>query len=740
MRGSVVDPFPGNAPGHGIQRQKLMKRNSNHTILALATATLAAFAPCGAAIAAGEIPATLPKPDGKPGETNKPVKVYILAGQSNMVGMGELGGSKNMYTGVFLTSDPAVATGPLDIFKVGKSKISTLATFLPDGTPTEKAVAEGLLEVPETGTYQAHCGYGEGSYNTMEIDGKKAYSRQPNGNPVKADLTLQPGKRYPFKISGFKGDPPRFWMQKMDLLGHGDLEAVTKREGKFPNLIDEKGDWSVRNDVYFYDARIKFAGSPLSATSNGKTIGPELGFGHVLGTFHDEQVLLIKTAMGNRALGFDFRPPSSGRNDPASEWESLEYKLMIEGVHKTLDQIDKIVPGYKGQGYEIAGFAWWQGHKDSGTPESQAGYEKNLVNLINDVRKEFKLPNLPAVVATIGFGGYHMPEQFLKIFDAQMAVADPKKHPEYAGTIATVDTRDFWRDVDDSPTNQDYHYNRNAETYALTGDAMGRAMVRLLGGKAETPRLAAMPPTEDKTAIAASPSREKPELAPIVVDGIVPAYVANPKNNKTLVGEAQGEKPARPNQFLQGALDGLVNCYDSVGIHEYDWHTFGPDLRDAQWDYFSFDPEETLPKEKGARYRKVTYPDGMDNWVTTGFDAAKAGWKSGRPPFGQLDGKLEPLAGCERGSECGCGEKPNTLWEKEVLMVRGTFEFPALKATATASSSAAATMSTPARATRSTSMASCWQSRRMVSENARVANPGAVTFSASSATNSRAAR
>ncbi|MDP7290557.1 MAG: sialate O-acetylesterase, partial [Phycisphaerae bacterium] len=141
----------------------------------------------------------------------------------------------------------------------------------------------------------------------------------------------------------------------------------------------------------------------------------------------------------------------------------------------------------------MAGFVWFQGHKDSFTEALIDEYEKHLVNLINDVRKEFKTPHLPAVVATVGFGGHNMQEKFLRILKAQMAVGDAKKHPEYAGNVASVDTRDFWREVDESPTNQDYHYNRNAETYMLIGDALGRAMVRLLGGKAEPFPLAPRP-------------------------------------------------------------------------------------------------------------------------------------------------------------------------------------------------------------------------------------------------------
>jgi len=624
---------------------------------------------------AAEVSFPLPDPDGKPGDASKPIKVYILAGQSNMVGMGNLSGARNVYDGVYLSSDPGVPDGPLQIYKVGNYKTSPLAVYLPDGKKTDEPIAEGQFEVSRSGVYQLSCGFGAGSRAVMLLDGKV----------IRQELKLAAGKRYSFAIKDFKGEPPRFWMRKMDLLGNGDLEAVAKREGKFPWLVDAAGEWSVRHDVYFQEARLTKdgRGSLLSATSNGKSIGPELGFGHVLGTFHDEQVLLIKTAQGNRSLGFDFRPPSSGRTDPDNKFESAEYKLMVEGVRKTLANIDKVVPGYKDQGYEIAGFVWFQGHKDSFSEVLIEEYEKHLVNLINDVRREFKTPKLPAVVATVGFGGHNMQEKFLRILKAQMAVGDAKKHPEYAGYVASVDTRDFWREVDESPTNQDYHYNRNAETYLLIGDALGRAMVKLLGGKAEPLPLAPRP----KRVIAGQgverseweKSAAQKALKPIILDGIAASYISNPRYNKALLQEAAGERPQRTNQFLRGAMYGLENCYRAAGVDDYDWHSFGPDFNKVDWSYYGFDPKEALPKEKGSRYRKVTYPAGMENWFAPAFDPGKAGWKKGLQPFGQLDGKLAPLSETCTAPFCRCGEKPKTLWEKEVLLVRGTVELPSLK-------------------------------------------------------------
>ncbi len=674
--------------------------------------------------AAAQVPGQLPGPGPEPGDATKPVQVYILAGQSNMVGMGDIAGAQNRYTGVFLTPDPAAPKGPLGIYKVGNYRVRPLGVYTspePDaaagaiasldgssdatlqvkikqvphyGTVTGQLptfgaastlVVRTFLEVPESGRYTIHTGYGASAHNVARLDGQEVYRRDPGGAATTQAVALEAGRRHALEVTYFEGGSTAVWMSQEDLLGKGDLETVVKRNGKFPYLIDGESNWTVRQDVRYQEARLAKdgTGSMLTATSNGKTIGPELAFGHVLGTFHEEAVLLIKTAQGNRSLGFDFRPPSSGRTDPDSEWESLEYTLMIEGVRKTLARLDEIVPGYQGQGYELAGFAWWQGHKDGGTPEHVAQYEQHLIHLIQDVRAEFKVPDLPIVIATIGFNGHAMSDTHLKILEAQMAVGDPELHPELAGTVSSVDTRDFWREVDESPRDQGHHYHRNAETYLLVGDALGRAMVRLRGGEAEVfpqaiqPRTIAQGPSPG--AAAPDEAAAQAALAPMIMDGVAPAYIANPRNNPQLLSEARGERPQRSSQFLRAAMYGLRNIYRTVGLDDHDWHTFGPDLKRVEWEYFSFDPPETRPKEKGGRYRVVTWPDGMEDWFAPGFDAIGAGWKTGLPPFGQLDGELAPLSKSCTAPFCLCSETPKTLWEREVLMLRGTFELPKLE-------------------------------------------------------------
>ena len=64
--------------------------------------------------------------------------------------------------------------------------------------------------------------------------------------------------------------------------------------------------------------------------------------------------------------------------------------------------------------------------------------------------------------------------------DAQAAVADPNKYPEFAGNVGFVETRDFWRDSSVSPIDQAYHWNQNSETLYLIGKGFGDAVAPLV--------------------------------------------------------------------------------------------------------------------------------------------------------------------------------------------------------------------------------------------------------------------
>ncbi len=465
------------------------------------------------AASAATIPATLPRPDGKPGNSNKPVKVYILSGQSNMVGMGEITGSGQRWGTEFHEPVVSVYEGPYDA-KADYDKRTPLKTLKLEAfggvNPTPypgggTQVVRGFVQPKETGVYEFRPGFGDAIHNSMGVAGTEVYRKEVGNAAVQRTIKLTAGEKVPFKITYFTGEANGLgWWLKTDI--PGTLNTVVKQQGKFPNLVDDAGNWTVRKDVIYKGVISAVGQGPLTPGLQDNTIGPEMGFGHVMGFYHDEPVLLIKASIGNRSLGWDYLPPGSKRytiggvtyagykDSPASWPEGSEpkpinwyagkqYDECTQAIHEVLDNFGTLFPAFKAQGYEIAGFVWWQGHKDSGSDAHIARYEENLANLIQCWRKAFKAPRAPWAIATVGFGGDKMNERFLKILEAQKAVADPQKHPELAGTLATVDTRPFWREPDVSPRAQDYHYNRNAETYYLVGDALGRAMVELKDGK-----------------------------------------------------------------------------------------------------------------------------------------------------------------------------------------------------------------------------------------------------------------
>lgn len=262
--------------------------------------------------------------------------------------------------------------------------------------------------------------------------------------------------------------------------GKGSLEYLVREAStrtRFAHLVDANRAWIRRNDVHIAFRGSREVHGELTVGYGGRAdaIGPEFGFGYVVGDHLDEPVLLVKVAWGGKSLAVDFRPPSAGGE------VGPNYKLLFEEVRDVLTQLDTLFPELAGRKHEIVGFGWHQGWNDRVNQAFNDAYEENLACFIRDVREELGIPELPFVLAETGMSGHEETHpRALSLMKAQAAVA---KHEEFLGNVAFVGTKDDFRPKAESPTGQAYHWNNNAETYYLIGEGMGKAMVGLLGRK-----------------------------------------------------------------------------------------------------------------------------------------------------------------------------------------------------------------------------------------------------------------
>ena len=156
-----------------------------------------------------------------------------------------------------------------------------------------------------------------------------------------------------------------------------------------------------------------------------------------------------------------------------------EYLELVDGVKQVMgDEAERAVPGYQGQGMELAGIFWFQGEADSQWPSKAQAYETHLANLIRDLRRDLNAPDLPVVVTALAKAGRGMRAGEQQVFDAQMAVGDPAKYPEFKGNVASIDTRPMCRPKQENPGGRD-RYSGNAASYLEIGDAMATTMLKL---------------------------------------------------------------------------------------------------------------------------------------------------------------------------------------------------------------------------------------------------------------------
>ena len=324
----------------------------------------------------------------------------------------------------------------------------------------------------------------------------------PDGKP--ADMTK------PVKVFIIMGQSNTLEMGNVQGDKDGALLKAINEEGLYPFMVDDAGNWTTRQDVRQVHV-MQHRGSMKVGrndflTVKGKKIGMDQGIGHQLGNYFNEPVMVLRSSIGNRGLGWDLLPPGSpswevlekdrktgeektmvyaGYKQSPSKWEKgtepepigwyagKQYDDDVTNAKKILEELDKYYPG--ATGYEVVGFFWWQGCKDRGNPAYFNRYEKHLGFLIEALRKDFNAPKAKFVAASLGEDEKGVDNGGGKILEAIMNIADGEKYPQYKGDVAGVYSYPLTIPKGGSCG----HYGGSAKTYMNVGLGMGEAMVEL---------------------------------------------------------------------------------------------------------------------------------------------------------------------------------------------------------------------------------------------------------------------
>lgn len=261
------------------------------------------------------------------------------------------------------------------------------------------------------------------------------------------------------------------------------------------------GGWSTRQDVRNVSVMVGRKGvyrnEWLTVEGKGK-IGIEVGIGHQLGHALDAPVMVLKSSIGNRSLGWDLLPPGTPRYSaegiecpgygetypskqdmskivPYKEGETLgwyagkQYDDDVANAKKILEDLGTYYPG--ATKYEVAGIIWWQGDKDMRNKAHAATYEENLGRLLKALRKDFNAPNAKFVCASLGQTDESDEESgHGKILHAMKSFAAS------SDDIGFV----YSKPLLDAPSSSSGHYGGNAKTYMNVGLALGAKMVELV--------------------------------------------------------------------------------------------------------------------------------------------------------------------------------------------------------------------------------------------------------------------
>ncbi len=391
----------------------------------------------GSATIAADDPKQLPDPDGKPADMTKPVQVYILLGQSNMLGFGKVG----------------TADKPGTLTHAVKEQGKYPYLIDDDGNWTERKDVRNV-RVMGSGTGPMKVFNNE----WMTIKGRHIGPEIGIGHHV-GHVTDAPV----LILKSCIGNRSLSW----DLLPPGSPSFEFEEDGKIWHYAGyketplrwEKGTEPKKIGWY---AGMQYDGDIARAKK-------------VLGEL-DKYYPGVQKPKGASADVVKLRMKIADKEDFARRARFTKDGLQAFNAELAALRKELAAVQVTANGYEIAGFFFWQGDKDRYNAGHASRYEQNLVHLIKQLRKDFDAPNAKFVCATLGQTQKGAEGNEGLILNAQLAV-DGKagKYKEFEGNVSTIYSKPLCQG---GASNS--HYGGNAETYMDIGEAMGRAMAELL--------------------------------------------------------------------------------------------------------------------------------------------------------------------------------------------------------------------------------------------------------------------
>jgi len=237
-----------------------------------------------------------------------------------------------------------------------------------------------------------------------------------------------------------------------------------------------------------------------------KKIGPEYAFGLSIAEKVEGPILLIKTSWGGKSLNYNFRPPSAGayelsekekssdKAEQIKENVSLNWRMMNEAVHGVLDNLKENHPAYDADaGYEISGFVWFQGFNDQFSPAFRDNYRTNMISFIKDVRSEYKVPNMPFVIGVLGTGvteekvaenavsvGQREAAKAPEFKDNVVAVESYTEYSHYSNEVFKKGWPKHFHEWDTVGSDRPYHYLGSGAFFVRLGNAFAGSMADLI--------------------------------------------------------------------------------------------------------------------------------------------------------------------------------------------------------------------------------------------------------------------